>query len=188
MRNAIITWVLLALGFAAPRMVAAHKINSSYTNLVVSADTVKVRVRFDDFDMIKIGLDQNGDGLLFYEEMEEGLDQAFAFVQENLKLRINGQPVALLRGKGDISPDNKGNMFANVYMGAALATSAIRLEVQVDWPERFGDEHKNLAKILLPGQPLVQAIFSAEAPLQTFVTAEQKSLAEQIYEFISLFV
>ena len=186
MRNAIITWVLLALGFAAPRMVAAHKINSSYTNLVVSADTVKVRVRFDDFDMIKIGLDQNGDGLLFYEEMEEGLDQAFAFVQENLKLRINGQPVALLRGKGDISPDNKGNMFANVYMGAALATSATRLEVQVDWPERFGDEHKNLAKILLPGQPLVQAIFSAEAPLQTFVTAEQKSLAEQIYEFISL--
>jgi hypothetical protein len=182
----IFTWVLIALGLTGPRTVSAHKINTSYTNLVVSADTIKVRVRFDDFDMMKIGLDQDGDGLLFYEEMEAGLDQTFAFAQENLKLRVNGERVVLLRGKGDISPDNKGNMFANLYMGARLTAPATRLEVQVDWPERFGDDHKNLAKILLPGQPLVQAIFSAEAPMQTFATAEQKSLVEQIYEFIAL--
>ena len=179
-----ILWLGLAL--AAPNEALAHKINTSYTNLVVSADTLKVRVRFDDFDMLKMGLDEDGDGLLFFEEMEAGLDEAFGFVEENLKLTINGQNITLLRGQSDVSPDNKGNMFANLYMGAPLKEPFESLEVVVDWPERFGDEHKNLGKILLPGQPLVQAIFTAETPGQTFKAAEVKSLWDQAVEFVVL--
>lgn len=177
---------LVVSSLAAPAAVCAHKINTSYTNIVVSADTLKMRVRYDDFDLIKIGLDQDGDDLLFYEEMEAGLDQAFAFVEGNITLTINGQAVTLIRGKGDITPDNKGNMFANLYLGAPLDSPFEELNVQVDWPEHFGDDHKNLGQILLPGQPLVQAIFTAEAPMQTFAILKSKSLWEQAYEFIVL--
>ena len=178
--------ILTLLATGIPREASAHKINTSYTNLVVSTDTLKVRVRFDDFDMMKIGLDKDGDGLLFYEEMEAGLEQTFAFAQKHLTLHINGEPVTLQADKGDISPDNKGNMFANLYWGAPLTTQAHTLHVRVEWPEIFGDDHKNLVKILMPGQPLVQAVFSAEKPEQSFGAADQPSLAAQVYEFIVL--
>ena len=169
-----------------PREASAHKLNTSYTTLVVSADTLKVRVRFDDFDMMKIGLDKDGDGLLFYEEMEAGLEQTSVFAQKHLQLHINGEPVTLKADKGDITPDNKGNMFANLYWGAPLAEPTQTLKVRVDWPGIFGDDHKNLVKILMPDQPLVQAVFSVEKPEQSFGAADQPTLMDQIFEFIVL--
>ena len=178
--------LLLVLLVAVPAAVEAHKMNTSYTNLVVGADTLKVRVRIDDFDMLKMGLDQDGDGLLFFEEMEAGIDQAFAFVEENIEFRIDGQLLVLRRGRGDVGPDNKGNIFVNLYFGAPLAAPANEVEVRIGFVEHFGEDHKNLAKVLLPGQPLVQAIFTAAEPRQRFSTGETKSLLAQIYEFIAL--
>ena len=75
-------------------------------------------------------------------------------------------------------------MFANVYFSAELGEPVNELEVWVGWPEHFGDAHKNLAKIMLPGQPLVQAVFSASSPQQTF--AGEKSLWDHLYEFTVL--
>lgn len=172
------------LFFALPSTVCAHKLNTSYTNLIAEDDALKVRVRMDDFDLMKIGIDQNGDSLLFYEEIEAGLDDIFAFVEGHIRLRADGQPLDLVRDRGDITPDNQGNMFANVYFNAPLEGSVGELEVWIGWPERLGDAHKNLAKVMLPGQPLVQAVFSASSPEQTF--AGQKSLWEQLYEFTVL--
>ena len=164
--------------------VHAHKLNTSYTNLIAEDDALKVRVRMDDFDLLKIGVDQDGDSLLYYEEIEAGLDDIFAFVEKQMRLRANGEPLTLVRDRGDITPDNKGNMFANVYFSAELEEPVNELEVWVGWPERFGDAHKNLAKIMLPGQPLVQAVFSASSPQQTF--AGEKSLWDHLYEFTVL--
>ena len=180
----ILTFALVLLFFAAPSTVRAHKLNTSYANLIAEDAALNVRVRMDDFDLLKIGIDQDGDGQLFYEEMVAGLDDIFAFVEGQMRLKANGQPLVLVRGSGDITPDNKGNMFANLYFSAELEDPVGELEVWIGWPERFGDAHKNLAKIALPGQPLVQAVFSAESPQQTF--AGQKSLWEHIYEFTVL--
>lgn len=182
--NSILTFAFALLFFASPNTVRAHKLNTSYTTLIAEGDALKVRVRMDDFDLLKIGIDQNGDSLLFYEEMVAGLDDIFAFVEEQMRLRANGQPLTLVRDRGDITPDNKGNMFANVYFSAELEEPVNELEVWVGWPERFGEAHKNLAKIMLTGQPLVQAVFSAESPQQTF--AGEKSLWDHLYEFTVL--
>ena len=179
-----LTSALVLLFFATPSTVRAHKLNTSYTNLIAEDAALKVRVRMDDFDLLKIGIDQDGDSLLFYEEMAAGLDDIFAFVEEQMRLRADGQPLTLVRDRGDITPDNKGNMFADLYFSAKLEDPVSELEVWIGWPERFGDAHKNLAKIMLPGQPLVQAVFSASSPQQTF--AGQKSLWEHIYEFAVL--
>ncbi len=178
----ILAFALLFVAFASP--VRAHKLNTSYTNLIAEDAALKVRVRMDDFDLFKIGIDQNGDSLLFYEEIEAGLDDVFAFVEQQMRLRANGELLTLVRDRGDITPDNQGNMFANLYFSAEMETPVNELEVWVGWPERFGDAHKNLAKVMLPGQPLVQAVFSAEAPQQTF--AGEKSLWDQLYEFTVL--
>ena len=166
--------------------VDAHKINTSYTNLVVREDSLKLRVRFDDFDMLKIGLDQDQDGLLFYEEMVAGIDQAFDFAEENMVLRINGQRIVLTQGKGEISPDNDGNMFANLHFSAPLAEPCREIVVRVGWPEIFADNHKNLAKFLVPGKPLIQAVFSADNLEQTFVVGAEESLWAKMYQFVVL--
>ena len=116
----LLTFALALLFFATPSSVHAHKLNTSYTNLIAEDDALKVRVRLDDFDLLKIGVDQDGDSLLFYEEMEAGLDDVFAFVEKQMRLRANGEPLTLVRDRGDVTPDNKGNMFANVYFSAEL--------------------------------------------------------------------
>ena len=180
----LLTFALVLLFFATPHAVRAHELNTSYTNLIAADDTLKIRVRMDDFDLLKIGIDQNGDSLLFYEEMEAGLDDIFAFVEKQMRLRANGEPLTLVRDRGDITPDNKGNMFANVYFSAESEEPINELAVWVGWPEHFGGAHKNLAKVMLPGQPLVQAVFSAESPQQTFTG--EKSLWNHLYEFTVL--
>ena len=87
------TSALVLLFFATPSTVRAHKLNTSYTNLIAEDAALKVRVRMDDFDLLKIGIDQDGDSLLFYEEMAAGLDDIFAFVEEQMRLRADGQPL-----------------------------------------------------------------------------------------------
>ncbi len=176
----------LVLGLATPNASFAHKINTSYSDIVVGDDSLKVRVRLDDFDMLKMGIDENGDGVLFYEEMEGGLERAYAFVAQNMSIQVNGESIVLLHGQGEVGPDNEGNMFANLYFVADYIEPLEDLQMQIDWPETFGDDHKNLAKILLPGQPMVQAIFTAETPNQQFAVAESKTLVEQFYEFLVL--
>ncbi|MYA23014.1 MAG: hypothetical protein F4Z30_09640, partial [Gemmatimonadetes bacterium] len=98
--NLILTFAFVLLFFATPHTVRAHKLNTSYTNLIAEGTTLKVRVRLDDFDLLKIGIDQDGDSLLFYEEIEAGLDDVFAFVEEQMRLRANGEPLTLVRDRG----------------------------------------------------------------------------------------
>ena len=127
----LLTFALVLLFFATSSPVHGHKLNTSYTNLIAEDAALKVRVRMDDFDLMKIGIDQDGDSLLFYEEIEAGLDDVFAFVEEQMRLRANGEPLTLVRDRGDITPDNQGNMFANVYFSAELEEPVNELEVWV---------------------------------------------------------
>jgi hypothetical protein len=161
----------------------AHKLNTSYVNLVVRADTLMVRVRIDDFDMAQMGLDANGDSTLFYEEMQAGLPQVAAFVEQHLHVRVDGQETVLLAGQTDINPDNKGNIFASLYFGAPLSEAPEEVELDVDFFATFGDEHKSIAKVLMPGKPLEQAIFAVDTARQTFYAHREKSILEQAVAF-----
>ncbi len=164
----------------------AHKLNTSYANLVVRADTLMLRLRIDDFDMEQLGLDANGDGTLFYEEMQAGLPQVVDFAADHFKVRINGERLVLAPGGTDINPDNKGNMFAVLYFGAALEAVPERLDVHVDFFAAFGEEHKCIAKVLMPGKPLEQAVFAAHSAEQSFYAEGEKSLVEQAIAFVWL--
>lgn len=175
-------WCLLAL-LLWTDIASAHKLNTSYANLVVRADTLMLRVRIDDFDMAQMGLDSNGDSTLFYEEMQAGLPQIAAFVAKQLRVRADGREVALIGGKTDINPDNKGNIFASLYFGAPLPEAPEEVEMHVDFFATFGDEHKCIAKVLMPGKPLEQAVFAADTARQTFYAHREKSIFEQAVAF-----
>lgn len=161
----------------------AHKLNTSYANLVVRADTLMLRVRIDDFDMAQMGLDTNGDSTLFYEEMQSGLPQITEFVSRQIRVRIDGELVVFSPGSADIDPDNKGNTFASLYFGAALLEPPEEVEVHVDFFDTFGDEHKCIAKVLLPGKSLEQAVFAADTSRQVFYAHREKSVFEQAVAF-----
>jgi len=173
--------VLIALFLADSAL--AHKLNTSYANLVVRADTLMLRVRIDDFDMAQMGLDTNGDSTLFYEEMQAGLPQITDFVARQLRVQVDGEVVALSAGPAGIDPDNKGNTFASLYFGASLSESPEEVDVHVDFFTTFGDEHKCIAKVLLPGKPLEQAVFAADTSRQVFYAHREKSILDQALAF-----
>ena len=164
----------------------AHELDTSYLTLTADADTCKVKVSLDNYDMLRIGLDQDGDDALTEEEMTAGLDQLFAFIEPKLSLRINDQPLALVRGKAEVLPEGNGDFFADLYWEVALAERAAVLDARVGWSAHLGENHKTIAQIFLPGQLMVVSVFSAEEPEQTFVSAERKSRWEQVRQFILL--
>lgn len=168
--------VLLALFFAAP--VRGHNINTSYTTLIVRSDTLKLMVVVDEYDLLQnFDLDGNQDGVLWREEMLKGVPDIFDFIEQRVALEVDGRPLDLERAKGTVQPDNKGNMFVNLFFRVELKDPAVEVEMVIDFCADFGETHKNLAKILRPGKPMQQAVFAAENPRQKFVVGEREERA-----------
>lgn len=176
----------LLLGFLSVLPAQAHVIFTSYTTLIVKPDTLKLMVVIDEYDLLtSFDLDENGDGMLWREEMLDGVPQVFDFVEERVSVRTDGQPLPLTRFKGDVQPDNKGNMFLNLFFKSPLQKLPMEVELEIDFFDVFGKDHKNLAKILMPNKPLQQAVFSLGNTRQRFVVQERPdSLWDQLVQRI----
>ena len=167
---------LLALFFVGPAF--GHNINTSYTTLIVRPDTLKLMVVVDEYDLLQnFDLDGNRDGVLWREEMLKGVPEIFDFIEQRVALEVDGRPLDLERLKGTVQPDNKGNMFVNLFFRVGLKDPVVEVEMTIDFCADFGEIHKNLAKILRPGKPMQQAVFAAENPRQKFVVGEREESA-----------
>ncbi len=184
MNRLIFGALLFVLGYCS--VASAHKLNTSYTNLVVRQDTLMLRFRIDDYDMAQLGLDTNGDSTLFFEEMSAGLPAVADFVSNQVQILVNDKPVELELGKTDISPDNKGNTFAIVYLGGKFDAIPMTAELTINFFDRFGPEHKSIGKVLLPGYSLEQVIFSTDTRTYKFGKGNEKSLFQQAMLFVWL--
>ena len=184
MNRLIFGALLFVLGYCS--VASAHKLNTSYTNLVVRQDTLMLRFRIDDYDMAQLGLDTNGDSTLFFEEMSAGLPAVADFVSNQVQILVNDKLVELELGKTDISPDNKGNTFAIVYLGGKLDAIPMTAELTINFFDRFGPEHKSIGKVLLPGYSLEQVIFSTDTRTYKFGKGNEKSLFQQAILFVWL--
>jgi hypothetical protein len=172
--------VLLWLAGALPA--SGHKINTSYLTVVVLSDTLKLMLAIDENDLLlNFDLDRNHDQMLWREEMAAGTDTVFAYVENNLQVSLDGKVLRLERWKGDPEPDDRGNMFLNLFFRNALTEPPVEAEIAVDFFDEFGDNHVTLAKILIPGKPLQQAVFSSKEPRQRFAVGEpRRSFLEQL--------
>ncbi|MAN24183.1 MAG: hypothetical protein CME10_07950 [Gemmatimonadetes bacterium] len=160
-------------------MASAHKLNTSYANLVIRQDTLMLRFRIDDYDMAQLGLDTNGDSTLFFEEMSAGLPEVADFVSREVEILVNDKPVPLQLGKTDINPDDKGNTFAIVYLGGKLDAIPVTAELKINFFDEFGSEHKSIGKVLMPGHSLEQVVFSNDTRSFRFGEGNEKTLFQQ---------
>ena len=61
----------------------------------------------------------------------------------------------------------------------------MEVEMEIDLFDEFGKDHKNLAKILMPGKPLQQAVFALGNTRRRFVVRERPdSLWDQLVQSI----
>jgi len=130
-------------------------------------------------------LDEGPNGRRRSGLLEEGLLPRRDFLEERVSVSADGQPLQLLRFKGDVQPDNKGNMFLNLFFKSPLQALPMEVELDIDFFDVFGKDHKNLAKILMPNKPLQQAVFALGNTRQRFVVRERPdSLWEQFVQRI----
>lgn len=174
-------FLLLAVG------ARAHQINTSYTTVLTYADTLKVMLAIDEADLTRYyGLDQNADGFIWRDEALTGAPAVRERVRQGLRVAVDSGEVPLADSGTEFSSDQDGNVFLQLYFVAPIRHLPRTLDLELGFVAELGNNHKNLAKVLVPDKPLLQAVFSRDAPHHRFVISEPADLLAQVWEFLVL--
>jgi hypothetical protein len=172
------------LGLAT--LAGAHDLNSSYSAIVVTPDSLQAVFTFDLSDLNKtFNVDADGDLNIERDELLGAMPRIYDYVDAHATVAINFSPAKMERRAGGFTQDDFGNIFINFTFVKKLDALPAEISLHVDFFEKFGAQHKNLAKIVA-GEQTQQAIFSAASPRQRFVIGGKVSLFSQIGEFIKL--
>ena len=165
----------------------AHQINTSYTTAITRPDTVKLMLAIDEADLIRyFGLDTNADGFIWRDEALKGAPGVSGRLLAGVRMEVDGHPVSLAEHGTEVGQDRDGNLFLYLYYTAPVQSLPRTLDLELGFLSELGDQHKNLAKVLVPDKPLLQAVFSRESPSHRFVISEPVDLLGQIWEFLAL--
>jgi hypothetical protein len=169
----------------------AHDLNTSYTTVVVTSDSLQAIFSFDLSDLTRnFGLDTDGDQIVSREELLDGVPGIYDYLEAHTALTINFSPVTLERREGGFIKDDFGNIFINFIFSKKLEKLPAEISLTIDLFEKFGEQHKNLAKIMVGEQTasgrIQQAVFSQENPRHRFALGGEILLLAQIGEFIKL--
>lgn len=171
---------------ALPASGLAHDLNSSYSAIVVTADSLQAVFTFDLSDLNKaFHLDVDGDAKVSQEELRAAMPAMYDYVAAQIVIAINFSPVSLEQRPGGFSRDDFGNVFINFIFFKKLNGLPAEVLLQADFFEKFGASHKNLVKVVA-GDQTQQAVFSAENFRQRFAVGGKVSLWAQIGEFAKL--
>lgn len=169
---------------AAP--LAAHQMNTSYTTITVTDRQIEVMFAFDISDLERnFELDANGDGQTSRDEMTQAMPAMYKYFAEHFALALGYTPVELEQQEGGFTQDDFGNVFINFLFKKALSATPTEIGFSVDFFDKFGARHNNLAKIVY-GENVQQAIFTVEQPRERFVIGGEMSLFAQLKEFTVL--
>jgi hypothetical protein len=164
-----------------------HQINTSYTTAIARADTVKLMLAIDEADLIRhFGLDANADGYIWRDEALRGAPEVSARLLAGVSAEVDGRPALLAERGTEVGQDRDGNLFLYLYYAAPVRSLPRTLDLELGFIAELGEQHKNLAKVLVPDKPLLQAVFSREEPRHRFAISEPVDLAGQIWEFLVL--
>ncbi len=169
---------------AAP--LAAHQMNTSYTTVTASPNRIEVRFTFDITDLEKnFTLDADGDGATSREELLQALPAMYEYLAAHFGLALGYTPVDLEQQEGGFTQDEFGNIFINFLFSKNLGEAPREIGLSIDFFEKFGEKHNNLAKIVY-GENVQQAVFTADQPRGRFVIGGEMSLGTQLKEFTVL--
>lgn len=164
----------------------AHDLNSSYSAVVVTPDSLQAVFTFDLSDLNKnFKLDTNGDSNVERDELLAAMPDLYDYVEAHTAIAINFSPVKLARRAGGFTTDDFGNVFINFIFVKMLTALPAEISLSADFFEKFGAQHKNLVKVVA-GEQTQQAVFSAASHRERFVIGGKVSLFAQIGEFVKL--
>ena len=178
-------FLILGLSLMTTRA-SAHDLNSSYTEVIVTPDSLQIAFTFDITDLSKhFGIDANHNRAIERDELIAGAPAIYDYLEAHTALGINFSPAELERKNAWTTTDDFGNVFVSFLFGKRLNSLPAEISLNVDFFEKFGKQHKNLAKIAVNEQ-LQQAIFTIENSRQRFNIGGKTSLFEQIGQFVKL--
>jgi hypothetical protein len=180
------TWLVMVLvSWGGPDPSAAHKMDTSYSSVLVRGDTLRLVVALDEADLSVFGIDQNGDGILWRDEILAGSPIVFDYLQDRVGVAVDGKAVDLARGKASLNVDGQGNLFLELEFVAQLSQSPATLDLEIGFLDRFNPTHRNISKVRVFGSPPQPAVFSREQTHRRFVLVEP-SLLDRVFEFTEL--
>ena len=180
-------WIEIIAGAALMiSPVGAHDLNSSYSAILVTPDSLQAVFTFDISDLNKhFNLDTNGDANTDRDELLAAMPGLYDYVETHTVIAIDFSPVALERRAGGFNQDDFGNIFINFSFVQKLNELPAEISLQVNFFDKFGAQHKNLVKVVI-GEQIQQAVFSEANYRQRFMIGGKVSLFSQIGEFVKL--
>ncbi len=164
----------------------AHQTNTSYVALTVKENQIEVLLTFDLTDLNKaFRLDRNQDGTVDREELLEAMPAMYEYFAPRFTMTIGYTPVEVEQQEGGFTQDDFGNLFINFLFIKKIAAVPGELGFSIDYFEKFGEDHKVLAKIVY-GEKLDQAVFTREETRQRFIVGGEATFGQQIREFTIL--
>ncbi len=177
---------VLFLLLICPAAVGAHDLNSSYTAIVVTPDSLQAVFTFDLSDLNRnFAIDADHDQNVTRDELLAAMPAIYDFVEQHTAVAVNFSPAELERRPGGFNQDDFGNIFINFNFAKKLTGLPAEISLNLDFFDKFGGQHKNLAKIVA-GEQIQQAVFSKDSPRQRFVIGGKVSLFNQIGTFTKL--
>ena len=172
--------------FAGAAPLLAHAINTTLTHIWVSSERLRVQITIGEKDLLRYGLDANGDGYLWRDEMEAGIDTAFDRVEPGLKITLDGAEASLEREKGRVRLDTDRDQVMDLFFVFPLDSQPGKLVLENTFFAEFDPDHRNLIKLVAANQPLQQAVFTPTHNRQEFVIGEDVSIIKQVFDFTVL--
>jgi hypothetical protein len=182
-RQCLAVAFLMALWSNAAR---AHDLNNSYSEIIVTSDSLQLAVTFDITDLARgFVLDANGNQAVEREEILAEAPEMLAYIDAHVTLAVNFTPVKLEHRKTWPTQDDFGNVFVSFLFVQKLTGLPAEISWSVDFFEKFGAQHKNLLKVAV-GEKVEPAVLSQGSPRQRFIIGGAMPLSAQIGQFVKL--
>lgn len=164
--------VLLAVG---PTW--GHLTGVSHTELEVRGDTLYLRIAVDPVGLTAALVAQ---GRLPDTSRTPPAADALALIGGGTHLAADGRPLRLEPLGSSVAPDAAGNDYLVLHFRALAEGRPESLEVRLAFPSAMGADHRSLARIRLPGQPLRQDVFAADRPERRYPLYRRLDLWERL--------
>jgi hypothetical protein len=166
--------------------VYAHQINSSYTSVLVTPESLTVTVSIELAGLNRMFLiDRNGDSVVTNEEVAAAMPGMYDFVQNHFMISADFSPLSMNRRAGGFNQNQAGAAVVDFVFFKTLNHVPSKISLSADFFDKFGDQHKNLVKVMY-GNRTQQGILTAGSPHQDFPITGDLPFASQLLAFVKL--
>lgn len=160
----------------------AHQPGLSYLSVTVHPERLEGRLDVSLRDVeAAIGLDEDNNGSVTYEELLNRQPVLGEYVKDRLKLGDGGKPLSVDITAHKVASDQDG-VFAVIEWTAAWERIPRKLEVSVGLFFDIDPNHRSLMQLVFEGEPIV-SVFRLGDPTHKFELAKP-SKGEQFREFL----